>query len=259
MRTWSTSDGLVLTLPSMTSPVVPSMRDPVAFLERPALDGHRPLAVVDDERAAAGDADLAHLPGDQGRVGGHPAAGRQDALGGVHALDVLGRGLDAGQDDLLAPLRPGLGVRGVEDDAAGGGAGAGVQALGQEAAALDGGVLLGRGRRSGRRSWLSWSGSMRARASFVADELLADHVHGDPDGGEGGALADAALEHVELALLDGELDVHHVRVVLLEGVADLLELGVGLRDRPSASSAIGSGVRMPATTSSPWAFIRYSP
>ena len=112
-------------------------RDPVAFLERPALDGHRVGAVVDEELAAAGDADPAHLPGDQGGVRGHAAAGGQDALGRVHALDVLGRGLDAGQDDLLAALGPGLGVDGVEDDAARGRAGAGVEALGQQPAALD--------------------------------------------------------------------------------------------------------------------------
>ena len=202
-------------------------RDPVALLDRPALDRHGVGGVVDEEVAAAGDADPAHLPGDQGGVGGHAAAGRQDALGRVHALDVLGRGLDAGQDDLLAALGPGLGVDGVEDDAPGGGAGTGVEALGQQPAALDGGVLLGVVE-DGPEELVELVRLDPRQGLLLADELLADHVDGDLDGGEGGALAHPALQHVELALLDGELDVHHVGVVLLEGVPDLLELRVGL-------------------------------
>jgi len=116
--------------------------DPVAFFESAALDRHGVLGVVDEELAAAGDAHPAHLAGHEGGVGGHAAAGGQDALRGAHALDVLGRSLDTGQDDLLAPLGPVGGVDRVEDQAAGGGPGAGVEALDQEAAALDGRVLF---------------------------------------------------------------------------------------------------------------------
>ena len=90
---------------------------------------------VDVERAAADDADLAHLAGDQRRVAGHAALGGEDALGGVHAADVLGAREVAHQQDLLAALGPGHRVGGAEDDPAGGGAGAGGQALGQDLAA----------------------------------------------------------------------------------------------------------------------------
>jgi len=61
---------------------------------------------------------------------------------------------------------------------------------------------------------LSWSGSIRVSASFSWDEPFVHHIHGDLDGGEGGPLAHPALQHVELALLDGEFDVHHVGIVL---------------------------------------------
>jgi hypothetical protein len=37
--------------------------------------------------------------------------------------------------------------------------------------------------------------------------------HGDPEGRLGGALADAGLQHPQLAALDGELDVAQVAVV----------------------------------------------
>ena len=73
-----------------------------------------------------------------------------------------------------------------------------------------------------------------------------------------GALAGARLQQEELALLDGELEVLDVAVVLLEARGDLAQLAVD-RGMSFSSSAIGCGVRMPATTSSPWALIRYSP
>ena len=70
--------------------------------------------------------------------------------------------------------------------------------------------------------------------------------------------AAARLEQEELLLLDRELDVLHVAVVALEHGDRLDELveRLGQRSRISAS---GSGVRMPATTSSPCAFGRNSP
>jgi hypothetical protein len=61
-------------------------------------------------------------------VAGHAALRREDALGGVHAADVVRAREVADQQDLLAAAGPGDGVGGVEDDAAGGGAGAGGQA-----------------------------------------------------------------------------------------------------------------------------------
>ena len=48
---------------------------------------------VHDDGAAAGDAALAHAAGHNGGVRGHAAADGEDALGGDHALDVLGAGL----------------------------------------------------------------------------------------------------------------------------------------------------------------------
>ncbi len=62
----------------------------------------------------------------------------------------------------------------------------------------------------------------------LADQPLLHHVDGDLHRGPGGALAVAGLQHVELALLDGELDVLHVAVVVLEDAADLHQLLVAL-------------------------------
>ena len=61
---------------------------------------------------------------------------------------------------------------------------------------------------------------------LLVDQTLAQHVHGDLHHRGARALAVAALEHPELAVLDRELDVLHVGEVLLQVVLDLVELGI---------------------------------
>ena len=72
------------------------------------------------------------------------------------------------------------------------------------------------------------------------------------------SLAVSGLEHIELAAFDGKFHILHISVVILQSLRDfrncLYTSGIS-----SASCAIGLGVLIPATTSSPWAFIRYSP
>ena len=93
-------------------------------------------------------------------------------------------------------------------------------------------------------------GSSRAR--------LVDHVDGHAQRGTARALAHPGLEHPELALLDGELGVAHVAVVALEPVEDPEQLACDLGEM-SFKAASGKVLRIPATTSSPWAFTRKSP
>ena len=53
---------------------------------------------------------------------------------------------------------------------------------------------------------------------------LFHHVDGDADGRGTRALAIAGLQHVELAFLNGELEILHVLVVLFEIGRDLAKL-----------------------------------
>ena len=69
---------------------------------------------------------------------------------------------------------------------------------------------------------------MRGDRLRLGDQAFLDHVDGDLEGGGGEALAGAALEHVELLVLDGELEVLHLLEVLLERLADLAKLLVCL-------------------------------
>ncbi len=66
-----------------------------------------------------------------------------------------------------------------------------------------------------------------AERLVLIDQALVDELHGDAEGGRGGALADPRLQHPQLAALDGELDVAQVAVVVLQRQHDLHELVVG--------------------------------
>ena len=63
-------------------------------------------------------------------MGGDTAARGEDALGGDHAAQILGRGLDADEQDFLALGGGRDGTLGIEIDLAGGGAGTGGKAGG---------------------------------------------------------------------------------------------------------------------------------
>ena len=57
----------------------------------------------------------------------------------------------------------------------------------------------------------------------LVEQPLGDRVHGEAHGGLGRPLRAAGLEHVEPAVLDGELGVLHVAVVIFERAEDLGE------------------------------------
>ncbi len=206
--------------------VEPVDGDGVPLLEHPVADGHRARVVVDAQLAGTGDAGHAHAAGDHRRVAGHATAGGQDALGHGHAADVLGAGLDAGEDDLVALLDPGLGGVRIEHQLATGAARRGVEAGGQQPAGVAG-LGLGLGLED-RGEQLGQLGGLDLGQGLGRIELALVHqVRGDADGREDGALAVAGLQHPQLAVLDGELHVLHVAVAVLELGPDLVQLHVG--------------------------------
>ena len=173
--------------------------------------------------AAAGDAALAHAAGDNCRVAGHTAANGQDALCSLHALDILGAGLETNQNDLFLALVPGFCVFSGEDDLAAGCAGGCAEALADRSCGLEGGSVELRVEQSVEVSRVDHQNGL-----LLVDHALVNEVARDLESRLSGTLAVAALEHVELAVLDGELHVLHVAVVLLKDVADLDEVGICL-------------------------------
>ena len=111
----------------------------------------------------------------------------------------------------------------------------------------------------GWSSWSSWPGSIRATASsreISPSPAISTAIR---SAAVAVRLPGARLQQVQPALLDRELDVLHVAVVRLE---PLERRRSAARTPPAAArciAEIGSGVRIPATTSSPWALTRNSP
>ena len=102
--------------------------DPIALDELVAVDLEGLSLFVDLDLvvvAAAGDAAGAHTTSNNGCVAGHAAADSQDALRNLHTDDVLRRGLQTDQNDLLhlAGLDLLLCFLSSEDDLAAGGTG----------------------------------------------------------------------------------------------------------------------------------------
>jgi len=194
----------------------------IAFGEVLAFDGGDAAFVVDLDVGCAADADFAHLAGNEGSVRGDAAASGEDAFGSDHAAKVFGRGLDADEENFLAFFGGFYGAVGVEVDLAGGRTGASGQAGRDRFGFLDFGEV-----EDGREELFELVGGVAQDGGLPVDESFLNHVGGELECGSGGAFAVARLEHVELAVLDGELDVLNVLEVFFEGFADFEEFGVG--------------------------------
>ena len=183
--------------------------DDVTLPQRAPGGAHGGGGIVDPQRAGAGDARLAHAARHHGGVRGHAAARGEDPFGRVHAVDVLGAGLDPHQDDALALRLERLGVVGREHDLARGRAGRGRKPGGDH-------LALGVGI-DGRVQQLVERGRVDAGHRFLAaDQAFIRQLDRDLERRLGGALAGAGLQHPQPALLDRELEILHVAVVLLE-------------------------------------------
>ncbi len=111
-------------------------RDHVAFAHHlvAPIDGEGALLVVHTDALAADDRGQAQPARDDGGVAARAATTGENALGDEHAVDVVGAGLLAHEDNRLAGLASGLGAVSVEDRLADGGARRGVDAPRQKAA-----------------------------------------------------------------------------------------------------------------------------
>ena len=202
--------------------------DIVPFGDHVVADAHLPRGVVDVQLAAAGDADLAHLAGDQRGVARHPAPGGQDAGRGVHAPYVFGRCFNADEDDFVAAARPYLGVVGVEHHLARRRPRAGVEAPGEDASPVLRPALLFHVEYRAQQL-VELVGFHAPQGFLFVDQPFFHHVHRDRDGGKTGAFAHAALQHPQSAALDGEFDILHVLVMGFQRIADPDQLMVGVR------------------------------
>ena len=166
---------------------------------------------IDLNVIATDDAAFAPSAGDQCGVRGHASTGGQDAVGGTHALHILRIGLLTHKDvgDFLLVIFHGLFAG--EGDSADSTAGACGQTFGQNLELLLFGLVQDR-----MQELVQLGRGDAQHGGLLVNQTLLHHVHSHGQGGDTGALADAALQHEQLALLDGELDIEHVVIVLFK-------------------------------------------
>jgi len=145
------------------------------------------------------------------------------------------------------------GTLGVHIQLAGGRTGAGGKTAGDTLRGLYGFAV-----KDGRKHLVELVGGDAADGGLPIISFFLLHLDGEADGSQAGAFAVAGLEHEHFAVLDGELEVLDILEVRFEGLANVANSwkAAGMA---FWSLATGSGVRTPATTSSPWALMRNSP
>ena len=183
--------------------------DDIAFLELAVADREHAALARDRHLRRARHAGAAHAARHHCGVAGHPATRGEDAGGGMHAVNILGAGLDAYEDHLLAAIGPQFCGVGIEHDFAACRTGRRGQASGQHIARRIG--IERRMQQLVERHRVD----AQDRGLFI-DQALTHHVDRHLERGLSGPLAVARLQQPQRALLHGELDVLHIGVMLLE-------------------------------------------
>ena len=216
--------GLRRHLPQLDLPLQPVERHVLAFFDDLAVHHELLVFLRNVQRAGADDGRLAHLAADNRGMRRHAAGGRQNALRDVHAMNVVGHGFLADENHLLALPRPFHRIVRREDDLPRRRAGRRWQTLRKHRHLRPFSGIEAR-----RQQLRQRFGIDEQQRLFRRDDLFVREIGGDHDGRISGALAAARLQHVELLVLNGELEVLHVLVVLLEPRRDFAQLLVGVR------------------------------
>ena len=171
--------------------------DPVAFVNGFLADNDAPFAHVDLELGDAHHGGFAELPGHQGGVAGAASPAGENALGGQHAVHVVGLGFRPHHDDraslVLGPVLRQIGFQGHHPHRRPGGD---VEPAGQHLAHLTG--RLNRLQAElGVEEEIHLIRRYPQHGFLLGDQALFGHIHGDAHGRLGGALAVAGLEHPE--------------------------------------------------------------
>ncbi len=191
----------------------------VAFADPLTLDFEILAFFINNNITATCHTAFAHSPCHHRGMGGHSSSGGQYSGGGVHAFDILGGSFLAYKDNHFACLDMGSGVLRGEVNLTLGGSRRSGQTRGdggdlREGLCVEGGVHeLGEGIRIYAK-----------QGGFLINKAFFHHAHGHMERGLGGALACSGLEHIKLALFDGEFHILHILIMLFKGFAYLYKL-----------------------------------
>ena len=195
--------------------------DDVALLDHRPVYGELFTLVVDLDVAGAGNTAPPHTSRHHCRMGCHAPSCRKNPLRGVHAVNILRRGLLSYQDDLEPQFCRLLRIVGGEDNLTVRGARRCGETLRKD-------ISLGLGIKHGMEQLIKLSRIDPFHRLFFIYQPLLHHVNGNLHRGGGCSLAASRLEHPELALLYGKLNILHILVVELKFFVDINQFIVSL-------------------------------
>ena len=199
--------------------------DAVPLMEGLAGERELPVRLVHDDIAAAGDAAGSHASRNDSRVARHTAADSQDALGGLHAGDILRRGLQTDKNDLLSSLRPVHRVIRREHDLSAGGSRRCAESSAQRRRSLQGLLVKLR-----VQEGVQIPGIDHRDRLLLRPHALVHQIAGNLKRGLRRPLSVSGLQHIELPVLNGKLHILHIPIMLLQSLADRDKLLEGLRE-----------------------------
>ena len=156
-------------------------------------------------------------------MGGHAASCGKNAFCSVHTFDVFGRGFQSDEDDLFAVLSSFYRFFSAESYLSASRAGGSRETAGDLFY-----LLKSSGIESRVQQRVELFGLYLEKRFLLGYHAFVDEIASDLDSRSRGSLAVSGLEHIELALFDGELHILHILVFLFETVCYLYEFIVNL-------------------------------
>ena len=209
-------------------------RQYVAFGQGAASDAQDACCCINLQATRAGNAGTPQAARNNRRMAGHPAACRQYALCGMHAVNIFGAGFDADQYDRLAHIVEAFRRVGVEHNLA---------------------RCRARGRGQARRQHIARCVGIQCRVQQLverrrlapqhcrvrANQTGFRHMHCDFERGLCGALARPGLQHPQFLALNSELDILHIAIMGFEDFKDPRQFGIDRRHRLFHGQRLGPG------------------
>ena len=193
--------------------------DIIALMEGLAAQSKALVLLVHIDIAAAGNAAGTHSAGNNRRMGGHTAANGQNALRSLHAGNILRRGLQTNQYDLLAGALPFFGIiRGKHDLAAGS------TGRSTKTSADRSGSLKALGIKLRVQQGIKVAGINHKNGFLGGSHSLIHQIAGYFKSSLCGSFAVTGLEHIEFFVFNGELHILHITIMIFKNAANLGEL-----------------------------------
>ena len=152
-------------------------------------------------------------------MGGHTASYGQDALSCLHTGNVFGRSFKTYQYNLFASCLPALRVLGGEYDLAAGSSGGSAQALSDGSGSLKRLCVELRVKKR-----VKVAGIYHKNGFLFGSHAFVNKIAGNLQRRLSGSLAITGLEHIKLAVFNGELHILHVSVMIFKGGANINKL-----------------------------------